>query len=383
MINSLTYIARSNIPSRHANSVQVVNMICAFAPLVGRMDVHLPGKFIQRVHLWTGTLFSRYGRSIPNNVRVRFEPDSKRPGRNFENNVLHALPEAPDGTIFTRSSRIALALAERNLPVLFESHVFSRDAKQVPMPRFIKALNASRAAAVVGISQEIADDFVSAGLDRAKVMTSPDGVDLDAFTDIASGGLSRLFGNRIHDRPILVYVGSLSPEKGAGFLAGAAARLEHIHVAIIGGSAKESAALAKEWQGNPRLFVHPSVPHKDVPAILQDADMLAMPYMPEGDLIPYMSPLKLFEYLAAGKPLIAADLPVLRPFLRDGHNALLFAPGSTESLCGQITRLMDMAFDTRSLLLANQRQTAQRHSWSNRARSILDWHLGLLEGVNQ
>lgn len=383
MIKHMTFIARSKIPSRHANSVQVVNMICALAPLVEHLDVHLPGRFGQWLRLWTGTLFSRYGRSLPGNVRVRFRADSKHPEGNFEDNVLRALSGAHDATIFTRSPRIALALAERHRPVIFESHVFSRDARQVPMPRFIDTFNSSRPAAVVGISKEIADEFLSAGLSPGKVMTAPDGVDLEAFAGNVSGGLVRLFGEQIHDRPTLVYVGSLRPEKGAGFLAGAASGLRNVHIVIVGGSPKESAALASTWKDCANLFVHPSVPHKDVPAILQDADMLAMPYMPEGDLIQYMSPLKLFEYLAAGKPILAADLPVLRPFLCEGQNALLFSPGSTEALCGQVNRLMGMSPGQRSVLIANQRNTALRYSWANRAKTILDWYLGVLQGTHQ
>lgn len=372
--NSLTYIAKSKIPSRHANSVQVINMICAFAPLVQRLDAYLPGGFAKRLRLWTGNLFAHYGLSIPGNVHVHFVSQS---GLGFEENVLRALPPAIEGNVFTRSAQIAWKLAERNVPVLFESHVFSRDAQQVTMPQFIQAINASHAAGVVGISQEISNAYLAAGLQQRRLITSADGVDPKVFSRAAPGGLSRLFGQRVHDRPTLVYTGSLSPEKGAAFLAGAASLLGHVHFIIIGGSVKESTALANAKKCA-NLFVHPNVPHKEIPSILQDADMLVMPYMPEGDLIPYMSPLKLFEYLATGKPILSSDLTVLRPFLNNDENCLLFSPGSIDSLCTQVNRLLTMAPEKKEKLRSNQLQSAMRHTWTNRATTILDWHRGLL-----
>lgn len=371
---SYLYIAKSKIPSRHANSVQVVNMICAFAPLVQRLDAYLPGGFTKRLHVWTGRLFANYGLPIPDNVRVHFVSQS---GHGFEENVLRKLPSTFEGKIFTRSAPVAWKLAEQNAPVLFESHVFSRDAKQVPMSRFIQAMNASSTAGIVGISQEISDSYLAAGLRERRLMTSADGVDPAIFSHAVAGGLGHLFGQRIYDRPRLVYTGSLSPEKGAIFLAEAASRTRHVNFVIIGGNLKESEALAEKSKC-PNLFMHPSVPHKRIPSILQDADMLIMPYMPEGDLIPYMSPLKLFEYLATGKPILSSDLAVLRPFLTHDENCLLFLPGSLDSLCTQINRLLTMTPENKERLRDNQLQSAMRHTWTNRAKTILDWHRGLL-----
>ena len=372
--NPLTYIAKSKIPSRHANSVQVVNMICAFAPRVQRLDAYLPGGFAKRLRLWTGNLFANYGLSIPGNVHIHFVSQS---GHGFEKNVLRVLPPAIEGNVFTRSAQIAWKLAERNAPVLFESHVFSRDAQQMAMPQFIQPMNPPPAPGVVAISQEISDSFLAAALQQKRLVTSADGVDLTVFSRALPGGLGHLFGQRVYDRPTLIYTGSLRPEKGAAFLTKAASRMGHVNFVIIGGNVKESTALAA-MNNCTNLFVHPSVPHKKIPSILQDADMLIMPYMPEGDLIPYMSPLKLFEYLAAGKPILSSDLTVLRPFLIHDENCLMFSPGSVDSLCAQINRLLAMAPENKERLRDNQLRSAMRHTWTNRAKTILEWHRGLL-----
>lgn len=365
---NLVYVTRSKIPSRHANAVQVTHMICALAPLVTRLDAHLPGSLSRRLRLWTGTLFSAYGKKVPDNVHVHFHSDGSEHA--FEKSVLAVLPKTD--LIFTRSPWLAWQLAEQNAPMIFESHVVSRDAEQMNWPAFIRAINASKDAAVVAISERIAQEYIAGGLHPQRTFVAPDGVDVDAFARSEAGGLGRLFGPAVYERPVMVYTGSLSPEKGAEFLAQAAVRLPRLNVAIIGGTAKESAKLQKN--APPNLFTHPAVPHRDVPAILHDAAILVMPYMPEGTLTPYMSPLKLFEYLATGRPVISADLPVLRPFLQNGVNCFLFAPGAVDDLCAQTTRILDMKPTERNAMRDRQQANAARQTWEHRAQAILDWH---------
>ena len=366
-LNRLAYIAKSKIPSRHANSVQVMNMIRAFAPLANAIDAYLPGNMLTRMRCWGGRLFSEYGRSQPANVRFHVIPNGHSPSRNFEAAALRAF--RPADLVFTRSARLALELAAAGQSVLFESHVVTRDAEQVSLEHLVQALNAAPASGVVGISQAVTDAYARAGLSGTRLFTAHDGVDLEVFARAQSGALTRLFGPEIHSRPVMLYTGSLGPEKGAGFLSHVASGLD-VNVAIVGGKQDELHRLSPRTPG---LFVHHSVSHKQVPALLHDADMLVMPYLPEGDLLPFMSPLKLFEYLATGRPILAADLPVLRPILRDTVNCLLFTPGSAPSLHGAIKRLQAMTDAQRETLRQNQLATAARYSWSERAKSILDW----------
>ncbi len=370
-LKRLAYIAKSKIPSRHANSVQVMNMVRAFAPLVKTLDVYLPGGLGSRLRQWSGSLFAAYGRPQPANARFHFLPNGHSSARSFEPAVLRAFHRAD--LTFTRSARVAVELAEHGHAVLFESHVVTRDAEHVSLDRLVRALSMAPTSGVVGISQAVTEAYIQAGLPESRLFTAPDGVDLDAFAPGPSGALAKMFGPAVHDRPVLLYTGSLNPEKGAGFLAQAASNL-NAHVVIIGGKQDEHLHFDAQCPG---LFTHPCVQHKHIPALLRDADMLVMPYLPDGDLIPFMSPLKLFEYLATGKPILAADLPVLRPILRDGGNCLLFAPGSAASLRQAIDRLQTMTTDQLATLRNEQLATAAQHSWSGRAKSILDWHHGL------
>jgi len=370
----MIYIAKSKIPSRHANSIQVVNMICALAPLVRRLDVYLPGGLSRRWRAWRGSLFSRYNYSIPENVRIHICSDRKN---SFEANVIRSLNANPKQTIFTRSIQIAQSLTEKGFNVLFESHVFSKDAQMVCLKKLINGINKCHASGIIAISHTIADAYTKAGLTSERILTVPDGADLSLFSHQTKGGLGKIFGQAIYRRPIMVYTGSLSHEKGAHFLARLAGQLAEINVAIIGGSRHEARSLEKEIGNGGNLFIHQNVPHNQIPTILQDAEILAMPYIPEGELIPYMSPLKLFEYLASGKTILSADLPVLRPFLVDHQNCILFTPGSSDSFCDKAREILALPLKQRTRLQEQQLLSVKTFSWANRAKTILDWHLAI------
>jgi glycosyltransferase involved in cell wall biosynthesis len=377
-MNSITYISKSKIPSRHANSVQVVNMISAFSMLMDTIEVHLPGGLSQKIRLLTNTLFKNYGKSVPSNADVFFSKDSSSNKHHFEDNVLGKLRPNSSRLVFTRSPYVAWKLVEQQRPVIFESHWFSRDKKEIPLPRFASLISTSTNSGVVTTSPAITSAYIEAGLDQSRILTVSNSVDVDTFAKSQPGGLGKLFGPQVYQKATFVYTGSLGEGKGAQFLASASASLENIHVAIIGGNDKEIQNL-RETSGNPStLFLHPAVPHKDIPAILQDATGLIMPYSNEGSLSLYMCPLKMFEYLATGKPVISADLPAMKTILAHEQNAFLFQPCSTSSFKEQIFNILNMSDSQAKALRDKQFDTISRFTWANRAKTILDWHRGLL-----
>ncbi|MBI5347758.1 MAG: glycosyltransferase, partial [Chloroflexi bacterium] len=114
-----------------------------------------------------------------------------------------------------------------------------------------------------------------------------------------------------------------------------------------------------------------------VPLYLFAADILAMPYSartltPSGEeTTQWMSPLKLYEYLAAGRSIVASDLPALRYALTHGENALLAAPDDEGALRDSFDQLLKDE-SLRERLAANARATAERSTWLTRAKKILE-----------
>jgi len=84
-----------------------------------------------------------------------------------------------------------------------------------------------------------------------------------------------------------------------------------------------------------------------------------------------MSPLKLFEYMAAGVPIVATELPSVREVLRHGENAWLVEPDEKNALAKGITRIIEDAA-LKAKIAAEAEQSAKQYTWERRAISILD-----------
>ena len=106
-----------------------------------------------------------------------------------------------------------------------------------------------------------------------------------------------------------------------------------------------------------------------MPAKLADADVLVLPNPRSAISNAFTSPLKLFEYMGSGRPIVASDLPSLREVLRDGENAILVEPGNPQALVAGIERIKkDEALGRR--LAAQALQDVQAFTWAKRAERL-------------
>jgi glycosyltransferase involved in cell wall biosynthesis len=106
-----------------------------------------------------------------------------------------------------------------------------------------------------------------------------------------------------------------------------------------------------------------------VAELLMQADVLALPNPASAISTRYTSPLKLFEYMATGRPIVSSDLPSIREVLRDGVNALLVPPGDPVALAAAIERLFnDHILATR--LGRAALDEVPNYSWDRRAERL-------------
>jgi hypothetical protein len=89
-----------------------------------------------------------------------------------------------------------------------------------------------------------------------------------------------------------------------------------------------------------------------------------------------MSPLKLFEYMAAGKPILCSDLPVLREIVEDGRNGLLLPLADADAWVAALCRLRDAPEERRRLGAAARADLVARYTWRERARRIQEFFAG-------
>ncbi len=225
--------------------------------------------------------------------------------------------------------------------------------------------------------------LTGAGWPEDKVVTAHSGVDLAQFEEArrANGnGRARLAapGQRV-----VLYAGSLYAGKGGEQILLAAARLRETKFVLLGGRDFEVARLKERAErlglSNVELTGH--VAHALIPSYLFAADVLIAPFTEEGRdiagkvIAPFASPLKLFEYMAAGKPIVTSDLGAIPEVLRHGENGLLTKPGSVDELVRNLSRLLsDAALSER--LGAAARSDVRAYSWEKRVARVLDFARG-------
>jgi glycosyltransferase involved in cell wall biosynthesis len=206
---------------------------------------------------------------------------------------------------------------------------------------------------------------------------TPSGVDLEAYAGLPSPREARA---RLGWAEAFVagYTGHLYPGRGLELMLELARRKPKWTFVWAGGEPKAvgewAARLEADGIDNVRLLGF--VPQRDLPLIHAACDVLMMPYQKAiavssgGDTAAFASPLKAFEYLAAGRPILSSDLPVLREVLSDA-NAVLLDPQSVDVWEEALTSLA--ADEPRRARLGEAaRREAARYTWLERTRRALE-----------
>jgi glycosyltransferase involved in cell wall biosynthesis len=220
---------------------------------------------------------------------------------------------------------------------------------------------------IVVITEGLRSDWKAAT--ETKIIVERDGVNLDRFDITAPKSDLRSELSLPPNHRIVSYVGSLQPWKGVDTLLKAAKGFpENTSACIVGGDQKERERLAAavgEVPSNVRFVEH--VPPGQVPLYLAASDVLVLPNSAEQRIsAKYTSPLKLFEYMAAQRPIIASDIPSLREVL-DEQMAFFVKPDDPGSLSEAVIHL---AGECGADKAAVARREVERYTWKARAERI-------------
>ncbi len=227
----------------------------------------------------------------------------------------------------------------------------------------------NRQAKLITISQALKRVYLEKykRLSDKNIQVVHDAVDFDKFAiNVSSNSAKQKLGINLK-RPVVMYVGSLWLVKGADLILKAAKILVDYDFYLIGKEYEDFAKIKEAYKDLPNVFIHGAVPHGEVPIWQKAADLLVIPH-PQNNLS--QSPLKLFEYLASGRPIIAARLENLQEVLP--MESLFFVPGEATDLANKIRQFFKEREIYEEQAQANQ-AIAQKYSWENRARLIKDF----------
>lgn len=276
---------------------------------------------------------------------------------------------------YCRSYRAVTYSVERGIPTVMEAH--NPRIRKPSMKRALRRTNSPHFRLLVTISEQLKERYVEAGVPARKVEVLQDGVDLEAFEDLPTRRAARRSLDLPVDDDIVMYVGSLHPDKGIEQVLRAAARMPDCRFQLVGGGASEIqrwTRLAGTLGANNVAFSG-HVNHGAVPTYLAAADVLVMPYDIERDVtlmdLESTSPLKLFEYLAAARPIVTSDIPAITRVVEHEEDALVAAPNDVDGFVRSIERSLTGDGLT-ARLGENAYQTARNYTWQARCARMLD-----------
>jgi len=269
---------------------------------------------------------------------------------------------------------LALSLFLPREKLVFEIHQFWTSRKSSWIQRQV----VQRVGRVIAITPRLHEDVIARyGAEPERVLVAHDGIRAKRFAVLPEKNEARHDVGWPEDAFIVGFVGRLQmllADKGVDTLVLSLAQVEGASLALVGGPDDMAHALREQWLrlGLPesRFLYAGQVKPDAVPLYLSAFDVCAMPHPFTEQFAYYTSPLKLFEYMAASRPIVASDLPGWSDVVQHDETALLVAPGDVGALAEALRRLRDNP-DLREQLGRNARERVMQHyTWATRAEAI-------------
>jgi glycosyltransferase involved in cell wall biosynthesis len=399
----IAVVAPTYLPSRRANTIQVMK-VCQALIVLGhsvRLAVPLPCSSSSEFEdgflpLQSGSQQGKYPWELiaeHYGLQHRFDIEwlpSARPWRSYDfalRAVLWARRWAAE-LLYTRHPQTAALASLLGMAAILEVHDLPRRRMAGRLLRLFCLGKGAQRLVVISraLAMELNHRLRLASRAADFLLVAPDGVDLQRYANLPQPREARhqllLLGTIQPPLPperfTAGYSGHLYAGRGIDLLLAIAKDLAAIDFLVVGGEPKqvESLRLRVSQMGLQNVFVSGFVPNAHLPLYQAACDVLLMPYQRHvsassgGDIAPYLSPMKAFEYLACGRVILSSDLAVLREVLNE-RNAILLPPEDKEAW---MTALQTVASDPqRYMNLAEQaRRDSQQYAWEARMQRILE-----------
>lgn len=371
------YIAFARLPTEKAHGLTIVKSCEAFARAGAEVELIVPRRkthFIEDIHTTYRVEKNFTARHLP--VLDVLRVSSSRPAywlsyTTFFVSAFFTVLRLPkqDAVLYTREAPLLL-LSLLGMPVFLESHhVFGRSRFNFRLARLAKG--------VVTISHALRQKFIKAGFSEAQVLVQPSGVELATFslTTPQSDARGQLYLPL--DATIVMYTGNfttMGADKGITDILRALKELPDVTFVAVGGSEKDRVhyeALAAQLGVSSQIELRGFEPQATLALYQRATDILLMPFPDTPHYRSNMSPVKMFEYMASGRPIVASNLPTIAEVLNSA-NATLVPPGNIQALVEAINGLLSDP-ERGERLAAQAAKDVQKYSWSERARQVLEF----------
>ena len=368
---NIVAVAGSTIPSDTANSIQVMKACSALVQLGHQLTLVVPGNRPSSIV----NLKSHYG--LQTDFPIEWLASSSRRMFTWQS-VQRARALKPD-LLYTWFPQSAVFGLLYKIPTVFEIHIQPTGTLGPVWHRAFAKLNGRKR--LVSITQALVDVLDLNYHIRLKpddVVIAPNGVELERFAALPTTPELARQQLTLLSTPTVMCTGHLYAGRGADLFLALAKSIPQAHFVWVGGRPDNIATWkAKASRQNiANLTFTGFIPNQDLPLYQSAADILLMPYSRSimgssgtADSASVASPMKMFEYMAAGRAIVTADLPVIREVLNE-NNAVFCEPDNVDDWKLGIEKLL--ADELHRTKLGKQAQEdVQKFTWLARAEKIL------------
>lgn len=368
----LIYLSNARMPTEKAHGIHIMKMCEAFAESA-QVELVLPARFNKIKE----NLFDYY--NVPRKFKTKrlpcldLIPWDKYFGYfalwlesfSFSISVFFYLLFNKADIIYARDKSL-LFLSFFNKNVVFESHTFPKNYSLYGP--FIKRLRG-----LVVITQKLKNLFVEKGILPERILVAPDGVDITMFDIKCSASSAKAKLNLPQDKKAVLYAGHLYEWKGVQILAEASRYLpENFEVYFVGGTAEDTEKFKiKNLKLKINIVGHR--PYSEIPYWLKAADVLVLPNSGKEEISKlWTSPLKMFEYMASERPIVASNLPSIQEILND-KNAVLVEPDNALALADGIKKVLGDSKFSDEISKKAYLDVAENYTWLRRRKKIMEF----------
>lgn len=365
----IAYFSYARLPSRSANSIHVMRMCNAFAGYGSNVCLYVPAFPDEEYEKVDVDVFEYYG--IGKSFKIKKFPWLPVKGRSTVYSWMASLHAKLTDTqlVYARDMKSGFMCARLGLPVIFEAHApIKKNNNNV----FRKLISSKTFVRLVVISDALRKIFEQTYPELAgRIIIAHDAADIDEVCNETRQGTT--------DRLRIGYVGHLYQGRGIDLIIELARRCPWADFEIVGGMDEDVDFWKSRSEEINNIHFYGHLSYNQAGHIRQCCQILLAPFAKKlavygggADTSQWMSPMKIFEYMAAGKAILCSDLPVLREVLENEKTALFCSAENVDDWQLALEKLRDDPLLMKRIGQQAREKLEKHHTWQSRAAMVVN-----------
>jgi glycosyltransferase involved in cell wall biosynthesis len=273
------------------------------------------------------------------------------------------------GVIYSRDITISFFLSMFGKQIIYEDHE--------PKQRFRRSYEffLRYISKKVIVAQNLISDYREMRIPEQSYVAAPNGVDIEEFNQVLDD--KEIWSKELgitNYKPVVLYVGHFYTWKGVYTLLDAAKEI-HANVVLVGGTKEDYRTIGgyiKEHEIQ-NVYIHEFVPHHEIITYIKSADVLVLPNTAREERSQkYTTPIKLFEYMISGVPIVSSNVQSFSHYLKNESNAILCEPDNPQALAHSINKVLDNK-ELANKISTEAKDEVRQYDWNNRVEKIVNF----------